>query len=113
MLQCTSSAPQLKPSPLGAPGKGLLFADVLRPAAIFVIEGWQDKLVPLELALLHPGQGWCRRVPPFGDEDNEGQRLTGALQQFLIQEEKNCFTHGSVTYNELSGKKAALWREQH
>lgn len=43
--------------------------------------------MPLELALLHAGQGWCRRVPPLRDEDNEGEGLAGALQQFLVQQE--------------------------
>lgn len=67
----------------------LLFADMLRPAAVFVIEGCQDELVPLEFALLHAGQGRCGRVPPLRDEDNKGQGLTGALQQFLVQKENN------------------------
>lgn len=53
-----------------------------------MIEGRQDELVPLELALLHARQGWRGGVPPLGDEDNEGERLAGALQQFLVQEEK-------------------------
>lgn len=70
---------------------------MLRPAAVFMIKGWQDELVPLELALLHAGQGWCRRVPPLGDEDDEGERLTGVLQQFLVQQEneqsQHCLSH--------------------
>lgn len=74
--------------------KALLFADVLRPAAVLVIKGWQDELVPFELALLHAGQRWCRRVPPLGDEDDEGERLAGVLQQFLVQREKNHLSIG-------------------
>lgn len=62
---------------------------MLRPAAVFVIKGWQDELVPLELALLHAGQGWCRRIPPLRDENDKGERLTGVLQQFLVQQENN------------------------
>lgn len=73
--------------------QSLLFADVLGPAAVLVIEGRQDELVSLELALLHARQGWCGGVPPLGDEDNEGERLAGALQQFLVQEEKEQSQH--------------------
>lgn len=57
-----------------------------------MIEGWQDELVPLELALLHAGQGWRRRVPPLRDEDNEGKGLIGALQQFLIHKENKSYS---------------------
>lgn len=80
--------------PRRIPGKGLLFADVLGPAAVFVVKGWEAELVPLELALLHADQGCCRRVPPLGDEDDEGQRLSGALQQFLFNEKMNSLSAG-------------------
>lgn len=61
---------------------------MLGPAAVLVIEGRQDELVSLELALLHARQGWRGGVPPLRDEDNEGERLAGALQQFLVQEKE-------------------------
>lgn len=66
---------------------------MLGPAAVLVIEGRQDELVSLELALLHARQGWRGGVSPLRDEDNEGERLAGALQQFLVQEEKEQSQH--------------------
>lgn len=86
---------------------------MLGPAAVLVIEGRQDELVSLELALLHAGQGWCGGVPPLGDEDNEGERLAGALQQFLVQEEKEQSQHwlSNDVFNE-SYRKEMLLQEQ-
>lgn len=87
---------------------------MLRPAAVFVIKGWQDELVSLELALLHAGQGWRRRVPPLGDEDDKGERLTGVLQQFLVQQENEppqCWLSNN-TSNESYGKETLLLLQQ-
>lgn len=86
---------------------------MLGPAAVLVIEGRQDELVSLELALLHAGQGWRGGVPPLGDEDNEGERLAGALQQFLVQEEKEQSQHwlSNDVFNE-SYRKEMLLQEQ-
>lgn len=86
---------------------------MLGPTAVLVIEGRQDELVSLELALLHAGQGWHGGVPPLGDEDNEGERLAGALQQFLVQEEKEQSQHwlSNDVFNE-SYRKEMLLQEQ-
>lgn len=87
---------------------------MLRPAAVLVIKGWQDELVPLELALLHAGQGRCRRVPPLRDEDDKGERLTGVLQQFLVQQENEQSQRrlSNDTSNESYGKETLLLLER-
>ncbi len=64
------------------------FADVLRAAAVLVLEGRRDHLVPEEAAGLHPCQGRGRRVTPLWHKDDEGQRLAGVFQKILRKTER-------------------------
>lgn len=57
--------------------------DVLAARAVLVLVGGDGQLVPQEATSLHAGQSWSHGVPPLRDEDDEGQRLRGLVQQLL------------------------------
>ncbi len=79
---------ELKPREQGnRPTNVWPFADVLRAAAVLVLESSHDHLVPAEAAGLHPCQGRGRRVTPLWHKDDEGQRLAGAFQKILRKTE--------------------------
>lgn len=56
---------------------------MLRAAAVLMLEGGHRHLVAAEGAGLHAVEGRGQRVSPLRDEDDEGQRLAGLLQQIL------------------------------
>ena len=58
-------------------------ADVLAARAVLVFVGRDSELVPQEAAALQPDQGRGRGVTPLRNEDDEGERLSGAVQELL------------------------------
>lgn len=56
---------------------------MLRATAVLMFESGNRHLVPAEPTSLHPCEGWGRGVPPFWNEDDEGQWLTGVFEKVL------------------------------
>ena len=56
---------------------------MLKAVSVVVLQGRDDDLPPLPPGGLQLEQGRGRRLPPLGQEDDEGERLEGVLQQAL------------------------------